>query len=78
MEVFWAPKAKEVGLVDELGDLDRAIDLAAELAEAPRRPEFIRPRRGMRERIFGPLADSLVESVAEEMERRLWLASLRY
>ena len=77
-EVFWAPKARDAGLIDELGDLDRAIDLAAELSGAPRRTVTIRPRRGMRERIFRPLAGSLVESLAEEMERRLWMASLRY
>ena len=76
-EVFWAPKAKELGLVDELGDLDRAIDLAAELSGSPRRPVFMRPRRGMRERIFGNVAESLVESVAAEVESRLWLESLR-
>ena len=77
-EVYWAPKAKELGLVDELGDLDRAIDLAAELSDSPRRPVFMRPHRGMRERIFGAVADSLVESVAAEVESRLWLESLRY
>jgi len=46
-EVYWAPKAQELGLVDELGDLDRAIDLAAEeLSGAPRRPVYVRRRRG--------------------------------
>lgn len=77
-EVFWAPRAKDLGLVDELGDLDRAIDLAAELSGAPRRPVFVRPRRGFRERFFGAMAESLVESVAAEVERRLWLGSFRY
>jgi len=77
-EPFWAPKAKELGLVDELGDLDRAIDLAAELSAAPRRPVFVRPRRGIRERVFGTLAESLVEAAVEEVERRLWLGSFKY
>ena len=77
-EVFWAPKAKELGLIDRLGDLDDAIDVAAELSGAPRKPMFIRPRRGLRHRVLGPFAESLVESVAEEVERRLWIGSLRY
>ena len=77
-EVFWGSRAKELGLVDDLGDLDTAIDLAAELSGAPRRPVFVRPRRGMRERVFGSLAQSLVESAAEELENRLWLGSFRY
>ena len=76
-EVFWAPKAKEVGLIDELGDLDRAIDLAAELSGAPRRPVFIRPRRGLRERMLGPVAESLVETVLDAAERRLWMSAFR-
>ena len=77
-EVFWAPKAKEVGLIDEMGDLDRAIDLAAELSGAPRRPVFVRPRRGLRQRIFAPFAESLVETVIDEAERRLWMNAFRY
>ena len=77
-EIFWAPRAKELGMVDELGDLARAIDLAAELSGAPRRPVFVGPRRGLRQRIFGSLAGSLIESVVGEVERRLWISSLRY
>lgn len=77
-EVYWAPKARELGLVDELGDLDRAIDMAAELSGAPRRPVFVRPRRGIWGRFFGSAAESLVESAVEEVERRLWMGALRY
>jgi protease-4 len=32
-QIYTGTKAKELGLVDELGDLDTAIDLAAELAD---------------------------------------------
>lgn len=77
-EVFWATRARELGLVDELGDLDRAIDLAAELSGAPRRPVLMRTRRSLLERITSPMAESLVDAVASEIERRLWLGSLRY
>ena len=77
-ELFWAPKALENGLVDELGDLDRAIDLAAELSGAPRRVVHVRPPRTFRERLFGPLAESLVDSAANEMERRLHLGWMMY
>ena len=77
-EVFWAPRALEAGLVDELGDLDRAIDLAAEMSGARRAPVFIRPKRSLRERLFGPSASSLIEAAVDEVERRLWLSSMRY
>ncbi len=61
-----------------MGDLDRAIDLAAELSGAPRRPVFVRPRRGLRQRFLGPFAESLVETVIDEAERRLWMSAFRY
>ncbi len=77
-EVFWAPRAMELGLVDELGDVDRAIDIAAELSGAPRRPVAVRPRRGLRDRLFGAAAESLVDSLAAELERRMWASFFRY
>ena len=77
-EVYRAPRAMELGLVDELGDLDRAIDLAAELSGAPRRPVRMGPRRGFRERLLRPLAESMVETAVSEIERRIWAGFLRY
>ena len=71
-EVYLAPRALEVGLVDELGDLDAALDLAARAADIPKRPVYLRPQRGLRARLMGPLVDSLVDSVADNLERRLW------
>ena len=44
-EVFTARRAREMGLVDELGDLDAAIDLAAKLAKTRRRVAHVRPHR---------------------------------
>ena len=71
-EVYLAPRALEVGLVDELGDLGSALDLAARAADIPKRPVYLRPQRGLRARLMGPLVDSLVDSVADNLERRLW------
>ena len=71
-EVYLAPRALEVGLVDELGDLDAALSLAARAADIPKRPVYLRPQRGLRARLMGPLVDSLVDSVADNLERRLW------
>ncbi|MDP6420760.1 MAG: signal peptide peptidase SppA [SAR202 cluster bacterium] len=76
-EVYRADKALELGLVDELGDLDRAIDLAAELAGVPRNLVFLRPQRSLRERLMGPLADSLVGAVVEQIDQRLWQNKVR-
>lgn len=77
-EVYWAPRAKELGLVDELGDLDTAIDLAMDQSGAARRPVHLRPKRSLRARLLGPLAESLISSAADEFDRRLWSNYLRY
>ena len=71
-EIYLAPRALEVGLVDELGDLDLALDLAAKAADAPKRPVYLRPQRKLLDRLFSPFADALIESVADQIERRLW------
>lgn len=69
-EAFTAKKARELGLVDELGDLDRAVDLAAELGRTPRRVVRLRPRRTLMQRIAGPLGNAAVETMIMEVEER--------
>ena len=76
-EVYWATRAQELGLVDELGDLDRALDIAAETSGAPRKPVYFRPRRSLRQLLLNPAAEALTESVSNEVERRLWSGWLR-
>ena len=76
-EVFWAPRALEAGLVDELGDLDLAVDRAASLAGCTKRVVRMGPRRSLGQRLLQPLSESLVESVTNEFERRLWVERLR-
>jgi protease-4 len=79
-EVYTARRCVDLGLVDELGDLERAIDIAAELGEAPRRPVWLKPKKGLREMISSmvgtSLAASFVDGVAARIEDRY--ASSRY
>jgi protease-4 len=70
-EVYTARRAKELGLVDELGDLDRAIDLAAEMANAPRKPVWMRPKRGLRDVVSSMFAGAFVDAIATNLEERL-------
>ncbi|MGQ9572694.1 MAG: signal peptide peptidase SppA [Dehalococcoidia bacterium] len=70
-EVFTAWEGKELGLVDELGDLDTALDMATELGRVPRRLAYLRPRRALLERLMGRVAGGLVQEMAAEVERRL-------
>jgi protease-4 len=70
-EVFTARKAKDLGLVDELGDLEHAIDVAADLAKAPRKPVWVRPKRGLREVLTSLAASSFAAELAGQVEDRL-------
>lgn len=71
-EVFIAERAKELGLIDELGDLDTAIDLAQTLAALPeRRVSYLRPHRGLRERLMSNAASTMADSFVEALEVRL-------
>lgn len=70
-EVYTARRAKELGLVDELGDLERALDLAAELGNVPRKPVWLRPRRGLREVIASMVGAGAADALAARLEERL-------
>jgi protease-4 len=70
-EVFTGRRSKELGLVDELGDLDRAIDLAAELGSTPRRPVWLRPRKNLRDVVSTMFAGAAVNELASLLEERL-------
>ena len=70
-EVFPAARAKEMGLIDELGDMDMALDMASELGRVSRRLQYVRPRRPLLERLLARGGASLVEAVAAELESRL-------
>ena len=70
-EVFTGRRAVDMGLVDEIGDFDRALELAAELGKTRLRPLWVRPRRTMVERLAGRFGQSMAEGVASELEQRL-------
>ncbi len=75
-EVFTGLKGKEAGLVDQVGDFDDALDLAANLAGIPRRTRYVRLPRTLRMRLLGRFASWAAEGVLNEAEplltRRLW------
>lgn len=70
-ELFTGAKAKQMGLVDELGDLDTALDIASELGKVPRQISYVRPRRAVLERLLSPVGSALVRQVVAELEWRL-------
>ncbi len=71
-EVFTATQAKDHGLIDELGDLDTAIDLAQKLADMPERKiSYVRPHRGLRDRLLNNASAAMADSFFWALETRL-------
>jgi len=63
-QLYTGAQAKELGLVDELGGLDTAIDLAAELAGVTTpRIEYYTPPKSLLESLLGINLDSLVYAI---------------
>jgi protease-4 len=71
-EVFTAREAHDKGLIDELGDLETAIDMASEMGKAPRRLHYVRPRRPLLERLMARGSASLVDAAVARLEDRLY------
>lgn len=71
-EVFTARRGLELGLVDELGDMEVALERAMELGKVPRRVSYARPRRPVLERLIYRASGALALAVAAELERRLF------
>ncbi len=71
-EVFWAQEALERGLVDEIGDLERATALAAEMAGIEEKVARVRPHRNpLLQRLVSQFSRTLAHAVAAEVERSL-------
>jgi protease-4 len=70
-EMFSGARAKEIGLIDELGDFEAATKLARSLAGIPVRPrlQFLRPRRPLLERLMPRTISA--ESIMAEIEARI-------
>jgi len=63
-QLYTGVEAKELGLVDELGGLDTAIDLAAELAGVTTpRIEYYKPQKSLLESLLGINLGSLVHAI---------------
>jgi len=57
--------------VDEIGDLERAVELAAEAAGIPARSAPVRLHRSLFGRLAGRFAATLADAVADEVDARL-------
>lgn len=70
-EVWLGTRALELGLVDEIGDLERAVEVAAAMAGVPARSAPVRLHRPLIGRLMERFGTSLAAAVADELEMRL-------
>jgi len=70
-EVWLGTQAHQLGLVDEIGDLERAIEIAAEMASVPPRAAPIRIPRPLVSRLIDRFATRVAASLADEIELRM-------
>jgi protease IV len=69
-EVWLDEQALALGLVDEIGDLERAVEIAAAMADVPARGAPIRIRRPLVGRLLDRFAVRVAMSLADEIELR--------
>lgn len=78
-EIYTARRGHEMGLVDELGDFERALEIAAQRGNTRPRPRWIRPRRALSDRLTGRGDSRQVEkSLLTGELRRLLAGGLYY
>lgn len=70
-EIWWAPEALSLGLIDELGDLERATAYAAERAGIAEHVELVRPARPVMQRLMSQAAYTWTRAAGNEIERLL-------
>ena len=68
--MYPARQGHESGLVDELADFYRAVEIAAELGNARPTPRWVRPRRSLSVRFLGRDSSNL-DLLAGEANRLL-------
>ena len=70
-EVWLGSQAVELGLVDEIGDLEHAVEIAAQMAGIPARSSVAHLPRPMLSRLADRFAMRVARSLADDLEARL-------
>ncbi|HEY5628441.1 MAG TPA: signal peptide peptidase SppA [Candidatus Limnocylindrales bacterium] len=70
-EVWLGRAALGLGLIDEVGDLERAVEIAAEAAGVPAKSSVAHLRRPLFDRLAGRFGGSVAAALTDEVERRL-------
>jgi protease-4 len=77
-EVWLGARSVELGLADEVGDLDRAVEIAAAAAGVPARAAPVQARRPFIARLVDRFATRAVSGLADAVEAELWRRDPRF
>ena len=70
-EIHTGAEAHEIGLVDRLGDLNDAVEWAADAAGIEKRTTLVRPKRGLLQMLMTQGADSVANALVDAFIDRL-------
>jgi len=70
-EIHTGAEAHELGLVDRLGDLNDAVEWAADAAGIEKRTTLVRPKRGLLQMLMTQGADSVAHALVDAFIERL-------
>ncbi len=70
-EIHTGAEAHEIGLVDRLGDLNDAVEWAADAAGIEKRTTLVRPKRGFLQMLMTQGADSVAHALVDAFIDRL-------
>ena len=70
-EIHTGAEAHELGLVDQLGDLNDAVEWAADAAGIEKRTTLVRPKRGLLQMLMTQGADSMAQALVDAFVDRL-------
>jgi len=73
--IFTGEQAKEVGLVDRMGNLDDTIDIAAELAGITGKPNVVYPRKKFS--VWDLLLEEMASAIAKALNEKVFELNYR-
>ena len=79
LRVFTGRMAKEIGLVDELGSFEKAVEIARKLAKAPKAKIYeVKPKRSFLQKLLGEEGRETFSNLARILNGQVESFNLMY
>jgi protease-4 len=66
-KIYWAPKAKELGLIDEIGDINTAINYASKIGKCSKDIVLFKPKVSFLRKFVGNAASSFYDELSNKL-----------